>query len=364
MADDHVIWVGINPELLLEGLDTKTLFGCENYLKFNLISDNLEKVKNKDIYIKEEPIEVKLEENIEESEYKCRLTSSQKGTKLKREHKKENNAPALCIQCGKSFVKRKKLLVHLKEVHLNEYKYNCNQCKVAFKRNAVLKRHVDTKHNNVQFLCSKCNFKTHYPRMLKLHELHQHTWKEPKCNQCSFIGADRNEMRHHQKSFHGKAGSILQNTDRIKCTYCDKTYADQPSLTKHNMAHTGEKSHKCDTCEKAFIQKGALKQHLQVHTGEKPFKCQHCDQAFTRSIYRNHHTQKLHSKVTSDNDQVKDCERMSKDEKLEVEEKVANALEENNEQHEKVAKFHNPEIDKNIDSEDYAMEECSQDKSE
>jgi len=63
------------------------------------------------------------------------------------------------------------------------------------------------------------------------------------------------------------------------------------------------------------------------------------------------------------NDQVEDPEKMSKDEKLDVEEKVADALEENFEQHDKVAKLHAPEIDENIDSEDSAMEESSQDES-
>jgi hypothetical protein len=62
------------------------------------------------------------------------------------------------------------------------------------------------------------------------------------------------------------------------------------------------------------------------------------------------------------NEQVEDPEKMSKDEKLEVEEKVADALEVNFEQHDKVAKLQAPEIDENIDSEDSAMEEGSQDE--
>jgi hypothetical protein len=49
---------------------------------------------------------------------------------------------------------------------------------------------------------------------------------------------------------------------------------------------------------------------------------------------------------------------MSKDEMLEIEEKVTDALEENSKQLDKVAKLHAPEID----SEDSAMEEGSQDE--
>ena len=57
------------------------------------------------------------------------------------------------------------------------------------------------------------------------------------------------------------------------------------------------------------------------------------------------------------NKQVEDPEKMSKDEKLEVEEKAADALEAN-------IKQHAPEIDENIDSEDSAMEESSQEEGE
>ena len=54
----------------------------------------------------------------------------------------------------------------------------------------------------------------------------------------------------------------------------------------------------------------------------------------------------------------------TKDEMLEVEEKGADALEENVEQHDRVAQLHAPEVNENVDSEDSAMEESSQDESD
>ena len=38
MTNKHVLWIGIDPNILLEGLDTATLFKCENYLKFSINS--------------------------------------------------------------------------------------------------------------------------------------------------------------------------------------------------------------------------------------------------------------------------------------------------------------------------------------
>ena len=40
MTKKHTLWIGIDPNILLQGLDTTKLFKCENYLKFNLGSNN------------------------------------------------------------------------------------------------------------------------------------------------------------------------------------------------------------------------------------------------------------------------------------------------------------------------------------
>ena len=40
MTKKHILWIGIDPNILLQGLDTTELFKCDNYLKFNLGSNN------------------------------------------------------------------------------------------------------------------------------------------------------------------------------------------------------------------------------------------------------------------------------------------------------------------------------------
>ena len=40
MTKKHTLSIGIDPNILLQGLDITVLFKCENYLKFNLGSNN------------------------------------------------------------------------------------------------------------------------------------------------------------------------------------------------------------------------------------------------------------------------------------------------------------------------------------
>ena len=59
--DNQEIWIGIDPNLLVGGLDTRAFFGCENFLSFNIkslsqktcpkidLSEIEQKKKNKEI---------------------------------------------------------------------------------------------------------------------------------------------------------------------------------------------------------------------------------------------------------------------------------------------------------------------------
>uniref|UniRef100_A0A2I3SEB4 Zinc finger protein 419 n=1 Tax=Pan troglodytes TaxID=9598 RepID=A0A2I3SEB4_PANTR len=75
-----------------------------------------------------------------------------------------------------------------------------------------------------------------------------------------------------------------------------KALLTSSGVLKHQVTHTGEKSHrssksreafhagkrhyKCSECGKAFGQKYLLVQHQRLHTGEKPYECSECGKLF------------------------------------------------------------------------------------
>ncbi|KAM7310414.1 zinc finger protein 429-like [Ixodes scapularis] len=66
----------------------------------------------------------------------------------------------------------------------------------------------------------------------------------------------------------------------FKCKLFPLAFAQNSTLTNHNLTHAGEKPYKCKLCPKAFAENHLLTRHSLVHTGEKTFKCKLCPQAF------------------------------------------------------------------------------------
>ena len=44
MSNKHILWIGIIPNILLQGFDTTGLFKCENFLKFKVNSETQKEI--------------------------------------------------------------------------------------------------------------------------------------------------------------------------------------------------------------------------------------------------------------------------------------------------------------------------------
>ncbi|XP_021375901.1 zinc finger protein 341-like isoform X3 [Mizuhopecten yessoensis] len=58
---------------------------------------------------------------------------------------------------------------------------------------------------------------------------------------------------------------VLDEKKKLRCNYCDKTFAKNFDLNQHVRAHTGEKPFQCIVCGRAFAQKSNVKKHMATH---------------------------------------------------------------------------------------------------
>ncbi|XP_043202791.1 zinc finger protein 236-like [Amphibalanus amphitrite] len=83
---------------------------------------------------------------------------------------------------------------------------------------------------------------------------------------------------------------------RTRCKLCEKTFAKPGLLTRHMLIHTGERPFKCEQCDRAFNQKNALKVHIESKHGKlRPHQCQLCRLSFAQKGNLRNHVRRVHN---------------------------------------------------------------------
>ncbi|XP_049317305.1 uncharacterized protein LOC105229188 isoform X1 [Bactrocera dorsalis] len=268
-----------------------------------------------------------------------------------------------CLQCPKSYRKRKSLLDHYKihpgfchdcgqpngtsleeiihhnrTVHAKEFPFVCDTCGESYSRRQQFHAHVES-HSKKEFKtysCIECGQK--FPHK-KLHQQHLDTTGHKADGAiCEVCGADfpsKNALYQHIIRVHKKDNffecHICQNRFTLKanlerhvqlhtevkrtyvCDICGSSYFTYPALKDHySNAHTDASECKCTLCGKRFGSVKSLQRHLPSHSEERPHCCCYCDQTFKWKTHMVRHKQTVHGNQPS----PKKVKRFAKDEEM------------------------------------------------
>lgn len=168
------------------GKSFKILLHLTSHQKTHLDSEEKEKLRKNNLYI-------------------CAYCGKTLTTKLSLDDHSRmhtNEKPFKCKICPKEFIRQIALSIHMR-VHTNEKPYNCTICNQRFKQSAHLKAHSLTHEIEKKFICSVCDFSTKYKYNLDIHMRNVHiNERKHQCEQCSEGFFNGKLLRKHVESKH------------------------------------------------------------------------------------------------------------------------------------------------------------------
>ncbi|XP_043937108.1 zinc finger protein 84-like [Protopterus annectens] len=221
-------------------------------------------------------------------------------------------SPFICTECGKGFVWKQQLAIHMR-LHTGEKPFRCSNCGKSFRWKYQLSSHLLTHIEEYSFQSTERGNIFKYSGYRVNPEL--------KCFRCAYCG--RSFAWKQQLSIHQR---IHTGENPFKCAVCGKSFRWKYQLVSHQTVHmdgsskgneyrnnfrfgqysfgqqwiNAENKHfKCTYCEKTFTVKQQLLVHQRIHTDERPFKCLHCEECF-RWRYQLLSHQVCHTGVGSD----------------------------------------------------------------
>lgn len=203
------------------------------------------------------------------------------------EHIQYHNNPHSfkCDICQKIFNSSNNLYLHNKMTHLDEEdkQHDCGDCGRRFGTAFQLKQHKITHitEEEKQFRCDDCGKMFPAQQHLNTHVRRIHQKLKPYvCEVCARPFCSRVFLNNHITAKHN------DNRIRIKCTHCERMFANELSLKKHMMRLNvlGEEF-VCSVCGHESPNKFALKGHMdRQHTANRPVHtCSFCGKQFQTS---------------------------------------------------------------------------------
>ncbi|XP_055515429.1 zinc finger and BTB domain-containing protein 40 isoform X1 [Leucoraja erinacea] len=245
---------------------------------------------------------------------------------MKPMHKPRGKQDFSCSACGKTFMFKCRLELHLtrcrkigplktvnweeceetrtsqknlenprEDVHVapkgkkRRLPVSCDICGKSFAHQSGMQYHKRSDHfDEKPFSCNDCGAKFAANSTLKNH-MRLHTGEKPFfCKLCDMTFVQAAALAYHMKKKHSEGKMYA-------CQYCDTVFAQSIELTRHVRTHTGDKPYVCRECGKGFSQANGLSMHLRsFHNVEDPYDCQKCRMSFPSLEEHKKHIQEVH----------------------------------------------------------------------
>ena len=254
----HVVWIGIDPNLLLAGLDTKALFGCDNYLKFSLNPV----AEQEDEEEEEDKVEPKLEDDVKEE-----VSSGEDDFDDSMQHQfSQEMEDDEGSESDNSDLKLKDS-TDVKDEASGEGD-DTSQSKPV-----KAKQRRDHSKKNPDLFCARCKKTFCFEKSFERH-------------------MEKNDCRERDENY-------VQPCHRpTLCAACGQTFRDRSGMKKHyKLVHMGQRDHKCDQCDNEYSSKIHLKRHFEAAHLDLSFHCEFCSKVFKTSVDLKEHEKREHSGV-------------------------------------------------------------------
>ena len=231
-----------------------------------------------------------------------------------------------CEICEKRFHKRTDLKIHLESIHVKQI-VTCEICDKIFTHSTLKDYHLNRIHKELVEIhtCDNCNKTFKFKDNLNKHQKARHCLKNnlkpvPKCNFCEINFETNQKCMDHMKAVHGEGiiesfecnicqqnlkekRSLDHHIKRVHgedfepftCNLCEKEFKSVQGLSFHlKNAHDRISRIDCEICHKSFIDKNSLKSHLENNHNQFRIICSECGHASKNKKSLQYHIQTVH----------------------------------------------------------------------
>ena len=286
----HVIWIGIDPNLLLQGIDPARFFGDKSFLKFNLdppAGKKRGRVKEETVggskkagVLLQDQVESQGNHKSKDAEIPGQIMPRRRNVNDKSESKDpdvpteetdnhDDKEMELCSQNGTvpqskdpDMTSDKEAMDHCSQMAKME-KNRCPKCEQMFPGELKLRDHIETVHKvKISFQCKDCDKQYAWEKDLKQHTRYKHTGElRFGCEHCGKILRSNYDLERHVDAIH--------DLTVHKCGDCSEEFKSKEYLRSHEIQNHNENAEQCSKCLKKFVENRNYEQHVEQNNCEK-----------------------------------------------------------------------------------------------